>query len=111
MQASGVFVRSLRRALPRVAPACWAALVAVAWLALVPAARAAPRAHATAEHQNAFVIGSSSVGQSLGRILERELEERGYEVRRKGVSSAGLGPDIGGSVACAAGAAFARRAA
>ena len=36
------------------------------------------------------MIGSSSVGQSLGRVIERELSERGYHVSRKGVSSAGL---------------------
>lgn len=41
------------------------------------------------------MIGSSSVAQSLGRVLERELEQRGYDVRRKGFSSAGLSrPDF-----------------
>lgn len=41
------------------------------------------------------MIGSSSVAQSLGRVLERELEQRGYEVSRKGFSSAGLSrPDF-----------------
>jgi hypothetical protein len=67
-----------------------AALAAIVCAVLAPAAQAAPRGHAKPERQNAFVIGSSSVGQSLGRIIERELTERGYEVRRKGVSSAGL---------------------
>jgi hypothetical protein len=67
-----------------------AALAAVVCGVFAPAAQAAPRGHAKSDRQDAFVIGSSSVGQSLGRIIERELEERGYEVRRKGVSSAGL---------------------
>ena len=90
MQASDVHDRSLRRALPSSAR-CWlAALAAIACGVLAPAAQAAPRGHAKSDRQDAFVIGSSSVGQSLGRIIERELEERGYEVRRKGVSSAGL---------------------
>jgi hypothetical protein len=36
------------------------------------------------------VVGSSSVNQAFGRIIARELRGRGYRVRRKGVTSAGL---------------------
>lgn len=90
MPASDVHERSLRRASPSTARSWLAALAALACGLLAPAAQAAPRGHAKPVQPNAIVIGSSSVGQSLGRIIERELEERGYEVRRKGVSSAGL---------------------
>jgi hypothetical protein len=90
MQASDVHDRSLRRASPGSARRCLAALAALVCAAVAPVAHAAPRGHAQTDRQDAFVIGSSSVGQSLGRIIERELEERGYDVRRKGVSSAGL---------------------
>lgn len=38
----------------------------------------------------ALVVGSSSMNQSLGHIITRELEQRGYRVTRKGVSAAGL---------------------
>jgi len=94
MEASDVHVRSPRRALPGALPGHaqrWlVALVAIAWAVVAVDARAAPRAHAGLDHADAFVIGSSSVGQSLGRVIERELEQRGYHVSRKGVSSAGL---------------------
>lgn len=38
----------------------------------------------------AVLLGSSSMGQAFGRIIGRELERRGYRVRRKAVSAAGL---------------------
>jgi hypothetical protein len=44
---------------------------------------------------DAVLIGSSSFNQSFGRIITRELERRGYQVTRKGVSGAGLArPDF-----------------
>ena len=44
---------------------------------------------------DAVLVGSSSFNQSFGRIIERELGRRGYEVVRKGVSGAGLArPDF-----------------
>lgn len=44
---------------------------------------------------DALLIGSSSFNQSFGRIIARELERRGYQVTRKGVSGAGLArPDF-----------------
>lgn len=43
----------------------------------------------------ALIVGSSSVQQSFGRILTRALERRGYRVRRKSVTAAGLArPDF-----------------
>jgi len=90
MQASDVHESSLRRASPSSARRWLATLAAIVCAGLAPAAQAAPRGHTKSDRLDAFVIGSSSVGQSLGRIIERELEGRGYEVRRKGVSSAGL---------------------
>ena len=90
MEASDVHDRSLGRASHSSARRWLAAVAALFCSIVAPAAQAAPRNPAKPDRQDAFVIGSSSVGQSLGRIIERELEERGYEVRRKGVSSAGL---------------------
>ena len=45
--------------------------------------------------RDAVLVGSSSINQPFGRILARELERRGYQVTRKGVSGAGLArPDF-----------------
>lgn len=44
----------------------------------------------SASPSEALVVGSSSMNQSLGHIITRELEQRGYRVTRKGVSAAGL---------------------
>jgi len=91
MSASDAPFRSPRRASLAVSARWLALLVALTWGLLPPNAQAAPRSRRTAaERRDAFVIGSSSVGQSLGRVIARELEERGYQVSRKGVSSAGL---------------------
>ncbi len=44
---------------------------------------------------DALIVGSSSMNQSLGRIIAGELERRGYRVLRRGVSAAGLArPDF-----------------
>ena len=44
---------------------------------------------------DAVLVGSSSFNQAFGHIIERELEQRGYQVRRKGVDGAGLArPDF-----------------
>jgi hypothetical protein len=44
----------------------------------------------TAGSSEALLVGSSTMSQSLGRIITQELEQRGYRVTRKGVPSAGL---------------------
>jgi hypothetical protein len=44
---------------------------------------------------DAVLVGSSSFNQPFGHILARELQRRGYQVTRKGVSGAGLArPDF-----------------
>jgi hypothetical protein len=44
---------------------------------------------------DAVLVGSSSFNQSFGHLLARQLEQRGYQVTRKGVSGAGLArPDF-----------------
>lgn len=45
---------------------------------------------AVAGKGDALIVGSSSMNQSLGHLLSRELSRRGYRVTRKGVSAAGL---------------------
>jgi lysophospholipase L1-like esterase len=45
---------------------------------------------ATSTRGDALVVGSSSMNQALGRLITRELEQRGYRVTRKAVSAAGL---------------------
>lgn len=58
-----------------------------------PATEAA--AAAEVHDADAVLVGSSSFNQSFGRLIERELTLRGYEVVRKGVSGAGLArPDF-----------------
>jgi hypothetical protein len=43
----------------------------------------------------AVIVGSSSIRQAFGRVLARALEQRGYRVTRKGVTSAGFArPDF-----------------
>ncbi len=68
-----------------------AALVCI-WslFALVGAAEARKRHGAKSPRGDVWVVGSSSVNQAFGRIIARELRGRGYRVRRKGVTSAGL---------------------
>lgn len=47
------------------------------------------------ERQRAAIFGSSSIHQAFGRVLARALEQRGYRVSRKGVTSAGFArPDF-----------------
>ncbi|MEY4548903.1 MAG: hypothetical protein RL685_5098 [Pseudomonadota bacterium] len=44
---------------------------------------------------DAVLVGSSSFNQSFGHLIARQLEQRGYQVTRKGVSGAGLArPDF-----------------
>lgn len=40
--------------------------------------------------RDALIIGSSSVHQAFGRLIDRELRDLGYRVKRHGVTSAGL---------------------
>ncbi len=74
-----------------------AALVCVSWslFALVGAAETRRRQGAASNRGDVWVVGSSSVNQAFGRVISRELGKRGYRVRRKGVTSAGLArPDF-----------------
>lgn len=58
------------------------------------AAKPAPLA-AEPERGETLIVGSSSINHAFGRIIARELEQRGYRATRKGVSSAGLArPDF-----------------
>lgn len=68
-----------------------AALALGAWLG-VARASSVEDAPATADirQTGAVLVGSSSFNQAFGRIIQRELERRGYQVTRKGVSGAGL---------------------
>jgi lysophospholipase L1-like esterase len=75
----------------------WAlALAACGWLAAPHAASAESRARSgDVREADAVLVGSSSFNQSFGRLIARELERRGYQVARKGVSGAGLArPDF-----------------
>jgi hypothetical protein len=69
-----------------------AALICIGWslLALTSAAEIRKRHGAKSTGEDVWVVGSSSVNQAFGRVITRELRERGYRVRRKGVTSAGL---------------------
>jgi hypothetical protein len=55
-----------------------------------PHAFANPPLSGAAGFSEALLVGSSSMSQSLGRIITRELEQRGFRVTRKGVPAAGL---------------------
>jgi hypothetical protein len=67
------------------------ALVAlVGSLAAGPSAAESAAAPALAPPAEAVLVGSSSFNQPFGQIIERELEQRGYRVTRKGVDGAGL---------------------
>ena len=85
-----------QRASWRLARCCIAALTCCcSWLS-APSESAAETAVAPDVVKNdAILVGSSSFNQTFGRIIERELESRGYQVTRKGVSGAGLArPDF-----------------
>jgi hypothetical protein len=75
----------------------WAlALAACGWLTAPSAASAESRARSgDVREADAVLVGSSSFNQSFGRLIARELERRGFQVARKGVSGAGLArPDF-----------------
>ena len=73
-----------------------AALCSCAWLAQPQPAAAETETVASELHKSdAILVGSSSFNQAFGRIIERELSRRGYQVTRRGVSGAGLArPDF-----------------
>jgi hypothetical protein len=80
---------------------CCAGLLACAVLSLGRGAHAADAERPSSAELtgtlkgDAVLVGSSSMNQSLGRIIAGELERRGYRVLRKGVSAAGLArPDF-----------------
>jgi hypothetical protein len=69
--------------------------VCAGFAATAPAAAESRPASPDIRKADAVLIGSSSFNQSFGRIIARELERRGYQVTRKGVSGAGLArPDF-----------------
>jgi hypothetical protein len=69
-----------------------AALICISWslFALASAAEVRRRNGAKSNRGDVWVVGSSSINQAFGRVITRELRGRGYRVRRKGVTSAGL---------------------
>lgn len=73
-----------------------AALCCCSWLAAPsPSAAETETVAPDVRKTDAVLVGSSSFNQDFGRILERELSQRGYQVTRKGVSGAGLArPDF-----------------
>jgi hypothetical protein len=71
------------------------ALAAAAWFAAPTPCSAESRPAGDLRPQEAVLVGSSSFNQSFGHLLASELERRGYQVTRKGVSGAGLArPDF-----------------
>jgi hypothetical protein len=72
------------------------ALAAAAWLtAPTPSLAESRPANVDIRPADAVLVGSSSFNQSFGHLLASELEQRGYQVTRKGVSGAGLArPDF-----------------
>jgi hypothetical protein len=75
----------------------WAlGVAACGWLTAPGTAFAESRARGgDVREADAVLVGSSSFNQSFGHIIARELERRGYQVARKGVSGAGLArPDF-----------------
>lgn len=86
-----------QRRTPRTRLCRWAlALAAWGWQALPHAASAETDAPNVALREvDAVLVGSSSFNQSFGRIIQRELSRRGFQVVRKGVSGSGLArPDF-----------------
>lgn len=66
----------------------------IVWSGLAALMIASP-ALALAKAPSVVILGSSSVNGSLGRMVEHELKERGYEVKRNGKSSSGFSrPDF-----------------
>jgi hypothetical protein len=69
----------------------WLAALSFVGCLAGPAAAADGQPVPTAlDKSEAVLVGSSSFNQSFGRLIARELEGRGYQVTRKGVSGAGL---------------------
>jgi hypothetical protein len=61
-----------------------------AWLTPLTSSAESRPANIEIRKADAVLVGSSSFNQSFGRLLAHELELRGYQVTRKGVSGAGL---------------------
>jgi hypothetical protein len=71
------------------------ALAAAAWFSAPIPCSAESRPAGDIRPPEAVLVGSSSFNQSFGHLLASELERRGYQVTRKGVSGAGLArPDF-----------------
>lgn len=76
-------------------PRVLALSVFVACLANTAAAQPRVPEADSEEGRRAVIVGSSSIHQAFGRVLERALVQRGYHVTRKGVTSAGFArPDF-----------------
>lgn len=73
-----------------------AALCCCSWFAAPKESAAEGPPPSTEEAgSDAVLVGSSSFNQGFGRLIERELAQRGYRVTRKGVSGSGLArPDF-----------------
>jgi hypothetical protein len=84
-------VKTVRRDRSSRVVRCWLLALMYVWL-LVPAQSSAQSGTVSTElrRTEAVLVGSSSFNQFFGRILAHELEQRGYQVTRKGVSGAGL---------------------
>lgn len=74
---------------------CVSALVLLICIVCWPSLAGARPAVDEQERARAVIVGSSSIRQAFGRVLARALEQRGYRVTRKGVTSAGFArPDF-----------------
>lgn len=69
---------------------CWALALSVTSARAAEVSSAPALASAPSGKGDALLVGSSSMNQSLGHLISRELSRRGYRVTRKGVSAAGL---------------------
>jgi hypothetical protein len=95
--ARALFAPPVRTRFPSRGLRGWLAALSFQLCLAAPALSAADDDAANAEPANgeAVLVGSSSFNQSFGHLLARELEDRGYQVTRKGVSGAGLArPDF-----------------
>ncbi len=95
-RARAASVRAFQPRTARRAGAWWSALLSLGLALVTDSAEAEHRAGPEPVRKaDAVLVGSSSFNQSFGHLLARQLEERGYQVTRKGVSGAGLArPDF-----------------
>jgi hypothetical protein len=84
-------VRNLRR-LPRAGLAAAACLVLAAGAADAQAEKPAPSESPSADapSREALLVGSSSMNDSFGLLIAKDLEKKGFSVKRKGVAASGF---------------------